>query len=419
MLKHELFTFAKRTSVRSAVVLLSLAGSLALSSCNKELAGTTGTDPNQPPSGGGDPMLVIPTSPGAMNAGIDNPLGNAARIELGRHLFYDGRISIASDSMREGDPLNLAPGISCGSCHDPAAAFTDTRAAKLNQSFSQGVFGKMGTRNAPALTNIGYNAKFTWDAKFASLEEHVPGPMFSQVEMGNNLSRFGDGTDGNDGYDHTPGNNDTLLLFKRLSSEDQYSGLFTAAYGNPEISLDRIVKAIAAFERTFVSTNSTFDEYNKALHNQGGNINAISESAKNGFKLFTDPMKANCVSCHSGYNFTDNKLHNNAILASEKDPGAAGAPGKNNNNALFNFFKVPSLRNIARTGPYMHNGSLATLNDVVAHYVSGGHSNSKGEIKPLSLTTQEQADIVEFLNTLTDESFLDKASKDFKNPWFK
>jgi cytochrome c peroxidase len=415
MLKHELFTFAKRTSVRSAVVVLSLAGSLALSSCNKELAGGTGTDPNQPPSGGGgDPMLVIPTSPGAMNPGLDNPLGNAARVELGRHLFYDGRISIASDSMKKSQPGNKAPGISCGSCHDPSAAFTDIRAEKAGQTFSAGVFGKMGTRNAPALTNIGYNAKFTWDGKFASLEDHVPGPMFSQVEMGNNLSRFpGDGGDGNDGYDHTPGSNDTLLLFKRLNDEDKYASMFTTAYGNSEISLDRIVKAIAAFERTFVSTNSSFDSYNKALHNEGGDINAISASAKNGFKLFTDPQRANCVSCHSGYNFTDGKLHNNGLPVTNNDLGAAGVKGSN--NALINFFKVPSLRNIAKTAPYMHNGSLATLKDVLAHYVKGGDGSSVHQIKPVALTDQEQADIIAFLESLTDNSFL--ANANFKNPW--
>ena len=413
MLKHG-SRKATRFSLRLALLIALFPALTILSSCNKEAASnpTTTTPPDNPVDNGGkpvDPSVAIPTTPGVLGAmPEDNLISNpqfAARVELGRHLYFDGRVSVGGDSLST-DP-DKQVGVSCGSCHSPAQAFSDPLAT-AQQPMSFGVKHFRGFRNAPGLTNVAYNVKYTWDGKFNTLEAHAPGPMFSAAEMGS--------VPASPSYYGKP-NEDTLLLFKRLQKEPKYAELFANAFGEQSISLDHICKAIASFERTFISTETPFDNYNRALHNSGGNIAAISESAKRGFKIFIDPVKGNCISCHSGFNFTDGGFHNNGLKPDQNDLGQKFVTGSNED---LNKFKVPTLRNIAVTGPYMHNGSMPTLEDVVKFYQSLNKetyysSNVDERIKKINLTDQDVTDIVEFLKTLTDDSFLKNMA--FANPW--
>lgn len=416
MSKHGSVISAGRLPLRLAAMVIALPLMVALSSCNKEAAAppTSTKTPDNPTDNGGtqvDPSVAVPTSPGELgNIPEDNLMSDprfAARVALGRHLYYDGRISVG------GDPQSTDPdkqkGVSCASCHSPTVAFSDPEATALHP-MSFGVKHFQGFRNSPGLTNVAYNKFLTWDGKFKTLEAHAPGPMFSAAEMGD--------VPATPEYYGKP-NEDTLLLFKRLQTAPEYVELFKNAFGDQKISLDRMCKAIASFERTFISVNSSFDSYNKALHNQGGDINAISESAKRGFKAFINPAVGNCASCHSGFNFTNNSFVNNGLPANQADLGLAFTSKSNQD---INKFKVPTLRNIAKTGPYMHNGSKATLEAVVAFYKenSGGtassySSNVDDRIKKINLTDQDAADIVEFLKSLTDEQFLQNTA--FANPW--
>lgn len=385
------------SSILRSLGLAALLGTaLCFSACNKDIAG----DPTAISSAqqSDDIVSPIPTSPGAIVIPASNQM-SASKVELGRMLFFDPNISIPVFMKDSGGGSK----ISCASCHLATAAFSDTRA------ISPGIQGKMGTRNAPTLINVAYNTSFTWDGKFKSLEEHAPGPMFSPVEMGNNFSKDPRDTS-HSGYQSDPGQNDTLLLFKRLMDANgtKYTVMLQNAYGDIKFSLDRIAKAIACFERTIVSTGSPFDSYNQYLHNQGGSKNAISESAKRGFKLFIDANGANCVSCHSGYNFTDGGFHNNgldqSVTANPKDDIGYGAVTKMTSD---NYkYKVPTLRNVAITGPYMHDGRFTTLEQVLAHYKKGGsHSpNQDPKIHQLNLSDQDVNDLIAFLHSLSDGS---------------
>ncbi|MBS1902087.1 MAG: c-type cytochrome [Bacteroidetes bacterium] len=367
---------------------------------------------NNQPSNPTDLPSPIPTTAPNVVAPDDNPM-TAAKIDLGRHLFYDGRISVLkSMNPRDSFGVKFSPssGIACASCHDPQYAFTDPN----HRSFSVGVENAQGVRNAPTLTNVAFNTSFTWDGKFATLEKHTPGPMFSPIEMGNNLSRFQNDSTAN-GYGSDPGSNDTMFLFHRLNSTPQgmpgYSGMFKDAYGTSDITLDRMVKAITSFERTMISHSSPFDQYNS------GNKTAIGDAAKRGFQLFINPAKANCIACHNGYNFSNSEFRNNGLVPSDKDLGRFKITKA---VADINKFKVPTLRNIALTAPYMHDGRFATLDDVLQHYNSGGSNQTYYKdpaVKPLGLSQQELSDLKAFLETLTDTQFTTDAS--FSNPWVK
>jgi cytochrome c peroxidase len=344
----------------------------------------------------------IPKSPGTIIVPADNPM-TAAKIDLGRHLFFDKSLSVDGTT-------------SCSSCHDPSIGFADLRGMATSMGFSQ----RMGTRNAPTLTNVAYNAVFTWDGRFKSLEEHAPGPIFNQLEMGNNFSTSQQDTVPS-GYNSGPGPFDTLFLFKRLNGKGNdiagidYPQLFTAAWGSSQISLDRIAKSIATFERTFVSTNSTFDRFN----NGDQSAYKYNPKALHGFQLFTDTKAANCVSCHSGYNFTDQQFHNNGIgIGADRDSGRMNITKKTDDVYMF---KTPSLRNVALTAPYMHDGRFKTLQDVLNNYNQGGnHSNMTNvdlKIHPLNFSQEDISDIIAFLETLNDEKFT--VNPAYTNPWNK
>jgi cytochrome c peroxidase len=292
----------------------------------------------------------------------DNP-PTEETIALGRRLYYDPQLSVDRT-------------VSCATCHAPSMGFRDGKAR------SNGVGGRLGTRKAPTVINAAYNPLQFWDGRSPSLESQVEGPLMNQVEMGN-----------------TPEG-----VVKYLQSEPTYRKLFAKAWGREQITIELVAKSIASFERTVVIGDSPFDRFY-----YGGNKKAISASAQRGLKLFLNPKKGNCSVCHvigKKYAlFTDNKFHNIGIGADSRgDFADAGRFAQTKNAADTGSFKTPTLRNIAKTAPYMHDGSQATLKEVVDHYVGGGTSNPHldKEIHALDfLTFNERADLKAFLESLT------------------
>ena len=227
-------------------------------------------------------------------------------------------------------------------------------------------------RATPSIVNSGFNELQTWDGRFRSLEEQVWGPVSSTAEM--------------------RGSPDEVLA--KLRAIRGYQEAFGRAYPNLGITKDTVAKAIASFERTVVSTDSPFDRW------QHGDEAAVSVSAKRGFALFRG--KANCIACHSGPNLADQGFHN-VGLADNRDEGRyLKVPV----GVLHGAFKTPTLRDIALTAPYMHNGMYRTLAEVVDHYDRGGDDKSHLDpnLKPLDLSAQEKEDLVEFLKTLTGKA---------------
>jgi cytochrome c peroxidase len=382
-----------KRSTTTVLRLFVLAGATLIASCSKDLSNQpVDVSSAQQAEDSGSPIPIVPPP---MVVPADNPMSQV-KVDLGRELFFDPNVGVPF-AHTTGPNAGKTLGVSCASCHQAERAFSDKVA------FSPGISDKVGTRNAPTLVNVGYFTSYTWDGKFETLEKHAPGPMFSAVEMGNNINSTKKAGGSLGYYESDPGNNDTLLMFKRLADGNnaKYVTLFVNAFGDASISLDRIVKAIACFERTIVSPGSPFDSYNRYLHQAGGSSSTISESAKRGFKLFTDPAKANCISCHSGYNFTDGTFRNNGIAAVEGDTGRFLVTRKQSDKYCY---RVPTLRNVAVTGPYMHDGRYATLSQVLANYKNGGmHSiNQDPAIKPLQLSDQDMTDLLAFLNSLTD-----------------
>lgn len=376
-----------------------IAASMSLSGCKTESVtdNPTTINPNDP----APISTLIPKTPGTISIPKDNQM-TAEKIELGRHLFFEKTLSVDNST-------------SCASCHSPSVGLSDP----IGLATSMGFGRRMGTRNAPALANVGYLTSITWDGKFNTLEEHALAPIFNNIEMGNNFSSTGVDPISTGYYHSDPGQNDTNFLFKRLNqkpvapgSGKKYSDLFFAAWGSADISLDRIAKSIAAYERTFVSTSSKFDRYN----NGDKEVFKYNPQAIHGLQLFTDVNGANCISCHSGYNFSDQQFHNNGLIASGQRIDS-GRSGISRNRADAFKFRTPSLRNVAISGPYMHDGRLKNLDAVMAFYNSGGGTgaNKDSKLKPLNLSDQDVADIIAFLNTLTDQKFTTNSL--FTDPW--
>lgn len=276
----------------------------------------------------------------------------ADKAALGKMLFFDPRLS---------EHQNL----SCASCHNPSFGWEAALPASV---------GSQNTslpRHSPTILNMAWNAQhYFWDGRAKSLEEQASGPITSTVEMNMPL------------HD----------LVRRLQGIDGYQTLFKQVYSDG-ITADNIVGAIATFERTVVSGRAPFDAWVE------GDESAISESAKRGFTLFNG--KAQCASCHGGWNFTDNKFHDIGLPTDDEgrfkiDPSDTGN---------LHAFKTPGLRNISQRAPYMHNGSLPTLSAVLDHYVSGGISrpSRSSQMQAISLTPGEIADLTDFLETLQGE----------------
>jgi cytochrome c peroxidase len=303
------------------------------------------------------------------------PFNNPTTVEgvlLGRKLFYEVKLS--------GDNS-----ISCASCHKQQYAFADTSA------FSKGVGGTNGTRNAPGLSNVAWQTSLFWDGRASSLENQVPGPIQNPIEMHQDLS----------------------AAVSKLQATSVYPPLFKAVFGSATITALGIQNAIAQFERTLISSNSKFDKF------IGGNSSAFNAQEHSGYILFsTHPLPqanirgGNCGDCHGGYLQKNRSYENNGLDSIFNDNGYGIFTGNSFDNGKF---KVPSLRNIALTAPYMHDGRFKTLEEVLAHY--NQHVLQSATISPLmnvsndatgttlGLTQQEIDDIIVFLHTLTDTTF--------------
>lgn len=334
----------------------------------------------------------------------DNPM-NVAKVELGRRLFYDTRLS--------GNGTQ-----SCASCHRQELAFTDGRAV------AEGSTGELHPRGSMSLANVAYNPALTWaNPSSNALEAQALVPMLGTepVELG------------------LAGVTDRVL--RALSADSIYRALLPRAFPGAALPLTmtHATQAIAAFERTLMSVQSPYDRYR-----YGNEPNAISESAKRGEAFFFSGQRGNCFQCHGGWNFSgavryaggptvDGAFFNTGLYNVQ---GATSYPGSN--TGLFGVtrkpedmgkFRVPTLRNIAVTAPYMHDGSIATLGEVIDHYAAGGRTIASGpdagvghdnpnkspNVRGFAITAQEKQDLIAFLESLTDSSFLRNPA--YSNPW--
>jgi cytochrome c peroxidase len=285
-------------------------------------------------------------------------------VALGRRLYYEKKLSVDGT-------------VSCASCHGPSHGFTD------GMPTSEGVAGQHGKRSAPTVINAAYNPVQFWDGRAASLEEQAGGPIANPVEM-------------NQTHEACVG-----LLMKDAG----YKKAFDEAFGPGPITIAKVEKAIASFERTVISGNSPFDRYQ-----YGGDKKAMSAAAVHGLEIFKDANKGNCVKCHTIDDhyalFTDGKFHNlGEGMDEDGNLTDLGRYDQTKNEADKGAFRTPTLRNIALTGPYMHDGSKKTLRQVVDFYVGGGSSNPQldKDIKELHLSGKDRQDLVAFLEALTGD----------------
>jgi len=309
---------------------------------------------------------------------VSNPI-TKGKYELGRQLYFDARVSLDGT-------------VSCATCHNPARGWTDAMPNSI------GIAGLHGGRSAPSVVNTAYGKTMFWDGRAPSLEGQAQGPIQNPIEMGKQSYRD---------------------IVERLRKIPAYNEQFEKVFGTI-VTLDGMAKAIATFERVAaLSGNSRYDKYN------AGDNKALSESEKRGLVLFgltlnsdddfrSDAVrqKAKCSLCHVGFNFTDEQFHNLGVGWDEKtgrfadlgrwaiDPIGAKC------DANLGAFKTPTLRDIEKTAPYMHDGSMATLEQVVEHYDKGGNANPSldPDMKKLDLTSQEKADVVGFMKALTGET---------------
>ena len=320
-----------------------------------------------------------------------NPM-TAEKVSLGRHLFYD--VNLSANKTQ-----------SCATCHIQSLAFAEPTKT------STGSTGQVIRRNSAALVNIAYNKTLTWaHSELKSIERQLLIPMFGEapVELG-----------------ITGHEEDVLARFKT----EQYKQLFEEAFPDQEIEFDLIVKALASFVRSLVSLDSPFDRYAYDMQDD-----SLSESALNGMNLFFSE-KFECHHCHGGFNFTQSTFHEKQILDRKPfhNTGLYNISEKGDypaiDNGLFEItledkdrgrFRAPTLRNISVTAPYMHDGSIATLSEVIDFYAAGGRNIESGEtkgdgrnnplksrfVKGFEITEEEKRDLINFLNTLTDEKFL-------------
>jgi len=353
-------------------------------------------------------LLGLPAPP----IPADNPQSDD-KIALGKKLFHDKRFS--------GDGT-----VACSTCHDDEKAFTDSP-----RKTSRGIAGQFGTRNAPTVINAVYFESFFWDGRAFSLEDQSQFPFLNPIEMG-------------------LASHDAILKIVREDSEYKAAFIKVFGTGGSSITMEQVKQAIASFERTLVSGGSPFDRWYFGHDNE-----AVSADAKRGFEIFVG--QGRCVSCHTIEQdralFTDNRFHNIGVGINRIQPDVprlatefqkAKASGASVDKTVLadpkvsdlgrfavtthfdeiGAFKTSTLRNIAVTGPYMHDGSLKTLRDVVKHYNDGGKSAGdpsvnpylSGGIRPLNLTDQQVSDLVAFLETLTSPQYANAKTKDGATP---
>jgi cytochrome c peroxidase len=317
----------------------------------------------------------------------DNVL-TSAKVELGRQLFFDKRLSADGS-------------VSCASCHDPGRAFTD------GKRVAEGINGRTGSRNSPTLLNAMFNSGQFWDGRVDTLEAQAKLPLINPDEMGDQTFE---------------------QVIARLKSVPEYAKQFQQVFNGP-VTIDGVARAISSFERTLVSGNSPLDRY------QSGDLNALSRAARSGLILFRS--KARCVVCHTfnqSFPFlTDGNYRNTGVsanfaefdglarraLQSTRDDSRGSLDSLLKQTGSFELgrflvtsnsldigaYRTPSLRNVELTAPYFHDGSAATLEEVVRFYVKGGKANSfrDWQLEPVDLSEEEQRDLVEFLKSLTSD----------------
>ena len=354
---------------------------------------------------------AIATTPSGPPRGVDGvawatiyiPTDNAPtqeRVALGRKLYYDVRLS------KDGT-------VACATCHDISRGFTDRR------SVSEGIGDQLGQRSAPTVMNAAFFQSMFWDGRAATLEDQAKLPILNPVEMGHP---------------------DAASVLASINGDPAYQGLFQKAYGRAP-NYDDVGRAIASFERTLIFLDAPFDRY------LSGDAKAISPAAQRGLELFNG--KARCVSCHminsSNPLGTDNLFHNIGVSARKQNfeqlaqKGLAAVQANGDEKALdklaietnlselgrflvtrqrqdIGAFKTEQLRNVGLTAPYMHDGTLRTLWDVMDHYNKGGETNAflDGGIEPLNLSENEINDLVAFMFTLTDKRFAEQNEAAFK-----
>ncbi|WP_299073252.1 methanobactin export MATE transporter MbnM [uncultured Paraglaciecola sp.] len=317
------------------------------------------------------------------NVPKNNPM-TTAKVSLGKQLFFDENLSFNQTT-------------SCGSCHLPQFAFAEPKTTAI------GATGQLIKRNSQSLVNVAYNSNLTWaHSGLNQIEQQILIPMFSEnpIELG------------------ITGHEDKVL--NRFKSQT-YLALFNEAFNDKQVTFDRIVKALASYVRSLTSFGSPFDKYAYQ-----GNDDALSDAAKRGMELFFSE-KLECFHCHGGFNFTQSSQHENQKLDLRPfhNTGLYNVDGKGA-YPLFDQglieatlqpkdmgkFRAPTLRNVSVSAPYMHDGSLATLEDVIEFYASGGRGHGKTNplksafIKGFELQPKQKQDLIEFLQSLTDQKFL-------------
>ena len=292
----------------------------------------------------------------------DNPL-TVETVALGKRLYFDKAVSIDNS-------------VSCATCHDPGHGFA------YAGDVSTGVRGKRGTRNSPTIINAAYYTTQFWDGRENTLEKQAEGPVQNPVEMAHSLAG----------------------VVARLTNDPSYVTAFERAYGAGPVTFDKVEKSIAAYERGVVAGDSPFDRWYF-----GGDQHAVDRSVKRGYEIFRRVDKGNCASCHAIAEhtalFTDNEFHNIGVGVRNGAQTDLGRYEVTHTDRDRGAFKTPSLRNIAETAPYMHDGSLDTLAQVIDFYAAGGNANPwlDSKIRMVHLTTREKADLLAFLKSLSGE----------------
>ncbi|MEZ5017992.1 MAG: cytochrome c peroxidase [Flavipsychrobacter sp.] len=336
---------------RIIVFLLILTG---LSACKPDVDFNKATSTEEPVT------FVIPQGWPQPFFNFENNALTQERFQLGRKLFYDGRLS--RDNT-----------ISCGTCHQSGAAY-----AHADHDLSHGIDDLLGKRNSPTIFNLAWSTSFFWDGGVNHIESQPINPIQNPVEMDESLQN----------------------IIDKLNADSKYRKMFKDAWGTDLINSQRIFKSIAQFMGVMVSATAKYD---KVMRNEAGV--SFTGAEQNGYNVF----KANCASCHKEPLFTDFSFRNNGLISgtgSNEDSGRAIITQKVED--LYKF-KIPSLRNLGYSQPYMHDGRLATLDAVLNHYESGIHITPS--LDPLlqngiKLTAQERSDLLAFLKTLDDEEFI-------------
>jgi cytochrome c peroxidase len=279
------------------------------------------------------------------------------RAELGRVLFFDGRLSANGR-------------VSCAFCHKPEHAFSS------GTPLSEGVNGKAGTRHPPTLINRGWGKSQFWDGRALTLEVQIIIPLTNPDEMGMTVDQ----------------------VVERIRGIKGYGPLFAAAFGDDTISFDRIAKAVATFERTIVSGDSPYDRY------AAGDKSALTKQQKDGLDFFN--KKGECAECHSGPNFSDEKFANIGV-GMDRTPADPGREAVTHKRSDRGKFKVPTLRDLARRAPYMHDGSVRTLADILELYAKGGLPNPHLDTRltPFYLDSETRENLLAFLDSLNGDGW--------------